>query len=618
MRFSRCLSLLLLTFLAGFLFTGIAMAEDPKSDEKDKPEFPTLEKVTKDFEKVEGDGGSFIELWTNKKTGQVIGKLPKDYATGRQYIAPTVAGGEVFAGLQSRSKYVYWRKFGKRLALMQENLSVKGSDEESKSSVTRLFTDRVLFSVPILTMDSNRPVINLNDAFLSNSSDFFDTYVSPNTRLVTIKVAKAFPDNVELRWEAPMSNGSLKKLHFSVSKIRGSKTYKPREADQRVGYFMTEYSDYGKYKEDETEIRYINRWHLEKRAPKLRLSPPKQPIVFYIEHTTPVRYRRFVREGILYWNKAFEKVGIVNAIEVRQQDKESGEHMDKDPEDVRYNFVRWLNNNVSTAIGPSRVNPKTGEILDADIILTDGWIRTFNYQFANIMPKLLLEGASPEEMAWYVAHPNWDPRVRMAKPSEREFVMQQIRHQAAQQYAHQAKEKHQARMMGEDLKVVEKKRTAATINSGCFAADGRSMDVAFMRMAMQMRLIQDKEEAKKKKQEEDEEEETDEDSDEDGTIVGTDEKEADADTDKMKAIKTTTRKTMKTRTTTKILKSAKTTSSCSTECRKPSSAVSSLTSFLTKSDTRSACVTTSRLLQFTRSPKLTLKSSKVKSHSREA
>jgi hypothetical protein len=62
-----------------------------------------------------------------------------------------------------------------------------------------------------------------------------------------------------------------------------------------------------------------------------------------------------VREGVLMWNKAFEKVGIANAIEVYYQDAATGAHMEKDPEDVRYNFVRWLNNDIGTAIGPSRV-----------------------------------------------------------------------------------------------------------------------------------------------------------------------------------------------------------------------------------------------------------------------
>jgi hypothetical protein len=522
---------MLFAVLAGMVSAGFAVADDPPKKPEKKPEFPAMDKVTKDYTKVEGDGGAFYELWTNKKTGQVLGKLPKDYATARHYIAPTVAGGEIFAGLQSAEKYVYWRKFGKRLAMMEENLSIKGSDAESKSSVNRLFTDRVLLDVPILTMDGGRPVINLNQALLSNSSDFFESYVSPNTSLVSIKKAKAFPDNIELCYEVPMYNGALKSLHFSVSKVRGSKGFKPRKADQRIGYFLTEYSDYGKYKEDETNVRYINRWHLEKRDPKLRLSPPKQPIVFYIEHTTPVRYRRFVREGILHWNKAFRKVGIVDAIEVRQQDRESGQHMEKDPEDVRYNFVRWLNNNISTAIGPSRVNPKTGEILDADIVLTDGWIRHFEYEFSNIMPKLVLEGASPEELAWYVQHPNWDPRVRMAEPAQREFVRQQIAHQAAMEFQSLAKERREARLMGENPDLVLNKKTASHINSGCFAADGRSMDVAFMRMAMDMKMAQEEDEKKKKKKGKRKKAQDDEDEDSDDEDEDSDEDEDDEDED---------------------------------------------------------------------------------------
>ena len=171
--------------------------------------------------------------------------------------------------------------------------------------------------------------------------------------------------------------GTLQTLYYSISEIPSSTGYKPRKADQRIGYFTTSYSDYGKYKENEVEINYINRWHLEKRDSSLKVSPPKEPITFYLEHTTPVRYRRWVKEGVEYWNEAFENVGISDAIVVHYQDKVTGAHMDKDPEDVRFNFIRWLNNDISTAIGPSRVHPETGQILDADIVLTDGWDSLF-------------------------------------------------------------------------------------------------------------------------------------------------------------------------------------------------------------------------------------------------
>jgi len=130
-----------------------------------------------------------------------------------------------------------------------------------------------------------------------------------------------------------MRDGTLKTLHYSISEIVPNSAYKPRRADERVGYFTTTYADLGQYQTEDTHVRYINRWHLEKADPKLKVSPVKNPIIFYIEYTTPIRYRRWVREGILMWNKAFEKIGLANAIEVYYQDAATGAHMEKDPED---------------------------------------------------------------------------------------------------------------------------------------------------------------------------------------------------------------------------------------------------------------------------------------------
>jgi len=133
-------------------------------------------------------------------------------------------------------------------------------------------------------------------------------------------------------------------MSYSLSTIpESSKNYKPRKADDRVGYFLTTRLDWQKdYKQDTLFDRYINRWHLEKRDPSLKLSAPKNPIVWYIEKTVPVQYRRWVKEGILEWNKAFEKCGYLDAIEVVQQEDYDPRTKDLDPEDVRYNFFRWI------------------------------------------------------------------------------------------------------------------------------------------------------------------------------------------------------------------------------------------------------------------------------------
>ena len=456
-------------------------------------EYPPLEKLTKDFEeiKLQNEEGttaerSFYRVWVNRKTNQVLAELPKDFAgeNQRQFIATTLSGGDVFAGLQSSDFYVYWKQYGKRLAIVAEDLTIRGSDDESKSSVKRLFTDSVLVDVPIVGWyPRGGPIIDLDELLVTNASVFFGGFRGGKAHLSKVERAKAFPKNVEIAFEVAGSDGNLKVLHYSISKIEGTTAFKPRPADERIGYFTTSYNDYGKYESDETRIRYINRWHLEKRDANLKMSPPKQPIVFYVEHTTPVRYRRWVREGIMHWNKAFEQVGIVNAIEVRQQDKQSGDHMNKDPEDVRYNFIRWLNNNVSTAIGPSRVNPLTGEILDADIVLTDGWIRTFEDQFERVMPKIAMEGMTPETLAWFAEHPDWDPRIRLASPGQREFIKRSLLIKSQQPNAGHNQTSVTTKMLGDDVADGLIGRTSQ-VNGGCLAAEGHSFDVAMMRMSM--------------------------------------------------------------------------------------------------------------------------------------
>jgi len=154
-------------------------------------------------------------------------------------------------------------------------------------------------------------------------------------------------------------------FRYSVSELPQT-GYRPRLADDRVGHFLTQVQDYSTSDAKfETSRRYIHRWHLEKQDPSAALSRPKQPIVFWLENTVPVQYRDAIREGVLLWNKAFERIGIQDAIEVKQQP----DNADWDPADVRYSTLRWFTGypDPGFAQGPSRVNPLTGQIYDADI-----------------------------------------------------------------------------------------------------------------------------------------------------------------------------------------------------------------------------------------------------------
>jgi hypothetical protein len=467
------------------------------------PDFPPAADVLKDFKKVsppEGDS-SLYGLYVRAKDGHVLAELPRDYLQQKYFMAMTVASGAQFAGLQAGDRVVYWRRYDKRLALMDPNIDIRsGGDPESQSSVNRLFTDKLITEVPIITMSpEGSPIIDLNQLLIGQSGLFFGGGRSGasgirNPNIVTVKKAKAFSKNVEVAFEVPSGSGQLQTLHYSISEITPNSRYQPRKADERIGYFTTGYSDYGKYVTDDTRIRYINRWHLEKRDPSLKLSPPVRPITFIIEHTTPVRYRRWVKEGTLYWNKAYEKIGIVGAIEVLQQDAQTGAYMDKDPEDVRWNFIRWLNNNVGTAIGPSRVNPWTGEILDADIVLTDGWIRHFNRQFNDVLPTLAMEGFDPDTYAWLAKHPNWDPRVRLAAPSQRANVAQQIQRDAATPFAGHPLASNRTALFGDDPFDGLLGRTSQ-VNGMCMAADAKMLDLAMARMALEMGDLNDQQPA---------------------------------------------------------------------------------------------------------------------------
>ena len=457
---------------------------------QDLPPFP---EVSKDFEKVVStpDGASLFGLFIKRKDDQLLAELPRGWDKMRFLIAATPAGGTIFSGLQGPEKYVFWRQYGNRLALVQPQIDVRSTGEQiSKDSVKRIFTDNVLLEVPIVAMGPNgQPVIDLDAMLVGQSGPLAGVGLNP--RLAKIAKAKSFPQNLEIAIEAPDQGGNFKVVHYSISMLPENNGYKPRPADDRVGYFLTGYRDLGLYGTETNATRYINRWNLEKRDPKLTLSPPKEPIVYYVEHTVPVRYRRYVRDGILQWNKAFEKIGIDNAIEVYQQDEVTGAHMEKDPEDVRFNFVRWLNNDVATAIGPSRAHPLTGQILDADIILTDGWIRAF-YNWYEDRPIEQATSLTPETLVWLESHPQWDPRIQLLPSSDRAGALAERAKRAAAGDLDPADSlKDPAIAASPELRELV---TASGLDghdhskcgSMCFAAQGMASDMAIANMAFEV------------------------------------------------------------------------------------------------------------------------------------
>jgi len=411
-------------------------AQPPTNANGEKPEFPPFDKVTEDLEKVvsTADGeASFWTLYADEKTGRLVAELPRQYEQQLFLIAPTVAAGDENAGVMGGTFYAKWKRYDKKLALVSPNFLARGTGEaESDASVEQLYTGSVIAELPILTMGpGGGPVIDLEMLLAKQNSKFFPPFgptAGLNPGLVSLVKAKAFPENLEITYEMPNAGGRLITVHYSIRHLPENKSFTPREADDRVGYFNVYYMEPGR---PETEFmpvkRYITRWQIEKADPSRQLSPPKEPIVWYIEHTTPIRFRRWVREGIESWNDAFEEIGIVNAVQVYQQDATTGAHMEKDPEDARYNFFRWNTSNQGYAIGPSRVDPRTGQIVDADVVWHAGLTRAVMSMHEGLTGDIAVQGFGPETLDWLAEHPEWDPRVRLAPPEKQRRLLAERR-----------------------------------------------------------------------------------------------------------------------------------------------------------------------------------------------
>jgi len=142
----------------------------------------------------------------------------------------------------------------------------------------------------------------------------------------------------------------------------------PRLMDDRVGFFGLSRLDYGSPEHESKHERLISRWRLEKKDPGAAISEPVKPIVWYIDRTTPTKWVPYVKKGVEAWNVAFEAAGFKQAVQARTFPT-AEEDPEFDPEDVRYSVIRWVPSPVANAYGPHISDPRSGEILNADIVM---------------------------------------------------------------------------------------------------------------------------------------------------------------------------------------------------------------------------------------------------------
>jgi Met-zincin/Domain of unknown function (DUF5117) len=401
-------------------FTSPVAAEEPKnaaattSEQKPKPpdkkpDFPPFDEVSEDHVKIPG----FFDLYYNKTKDHMLAVIPKSMIGKDFLILSSISGGPGLAGYMWDGYVAHWKEVDKKLVLIEPDLQYdRAANSTVKDVVARTYTDRIIASTKIVSKRGSDPVIDLDSLLKKDLAGIGAVYGgSMNSSLSRWAKHKGFEKNVELAVDAAIMKGKRgmrARVHYSVSELPKN-DYKPRRADERIGYFMTAIKNWGRDHNDKTVFdRYVHRWHLRKSDPKAKVSDvhPDDQIIFYMEKTVPVKYRRYVREGILSWNAAFEKIGLLNAVEVRQQ-TDTNEFKDLDPEDVRYNFFRWIVSGRAFAMGPSRVNPKTGQILDADILWDDALLRSLMSQYARLSAKGPSTSYDPQLDEFLTRFPEW-------------------------------------------------------------------------------------------------------------------------------------------------------------------------------------------------------------------
>ncbi|MFO0928976.1 MAG: zinc-dependent metalloprotease [Gemmataceae bacterium] len=346
------------------------------------PDFDTLVKGAKEY-----DG--LFKLYQKDET--LFAEL-RPHQFDQPFLCPIAVARGMGEGGHTRNFGEQWvlvfQRVGDRVFLVRRNVRFRARPSTPVArAVETSYVDSVLMALRIHSIHPIRQgvLISLNDIFMTDFAQLRRGMFDPNRS--TWHKVKAFPRNIELQVAATYagggqgdavidSRGATVVIHYGLCQLPDA-GYQPRLADDRVGHFISVVKDYTTDTRDTPFLRYVNRWRLERADGSVwkeggKLAPPKKKIVFWIEKSVPDEYRGYVRDGILEWNKAFAKVGFRDAIEVRQQENE-----EFDPEDSNYNTFRWITTDRGYAMGPSRANPLTGELFDADIVFDASMVRYY-------------------------------------------------------------------------------------------------------------------------------------------------------------------------------------------------------------------------------------------------
>jgi hypothetical protein len=321
-----------------------------------------------------------------------VSELDKEFLWVSQIARTTLGVG--YGGQALGSRVVRWERRGNRVFLRSVSHEIMADNRQPIwRAVSAANNDAILMAFNIEAFGKDEaPVIEVTRLFATEVQEF-----SARTRLRArgfdnarsfVERITPFPRNIEaeathtytLPADAAPAGGAPQPpaaqqgmrpgsasvvLHYSMVKLPENPMM-PRLADERVGYFSVTMLDFGQDEHRAPRRRFITRWRLEKKDPAAELSEPVKPIVYYIDAATPEKWRPYVKRGIEKWQPAFEAAGFKNAILAKQAPSPE-EDPSFSPEDARYSVVRWLPSTTENAVGPHIRDPRTGEILEADI-----------------------------------------------------------------------------------------------------------------------------------------------------------------------------------------------------------------------------------------------------------
>ena len=379
-------------------------------ESKGKEKIKSYDDVITD--KAESRAGVFM---VHRIGDKLFYEIPAD-ALGGEFlwvtqIAKTQAG-HGYGGTAAGNRVVRWELRDETVLLRDVKFRIRADVEDSvRNSVEATSLEPIIKSFGVKAWGKDRaPVIEVTSLFTSDVKEFSAARrlgaSSMDGSRTFLEEFKAFPRNLETKVLAtyklsgstptngrrrssgrtdPTQSAVTALIHHSMVKLPDEPMH-PRRHDSRVGFFSVSFEDYGTDDHAVENVRYVTRWRLEKKDPSADVSEPKQPIVFHVGRGVPERWRPWIRKGIEAWAPAFEAAGFANAI-IAKDAPTRREDPDWDGEDARYSTIRWLPSTTENAMGPHVSDPRTGEILEADIIVYHNILKLVrDWYFVQVSP----------------------------------------------------------------------------------------------------------------------------------------------------------------------------------------------------------------------------------------